>query len=115
MENNILDDYSTNHTFDFKLINEQIDKLKVVAHPVRFAILVLLVKNKKMTVTEIYRELSIHQAAVSNHLKLMKDSGILYSERCGQNTFYSVNDDTLLTLYECLKLGTKDKIGAAAI
>jgi len=109
MENNILNDYTTNHKFDFKQINEHIDKLKVVAHPVRFAILVLLVKNKKMTVTDIYRELSIQQAAVSNHLKLMKDTSILFSERCGINTFYSVNDQALKTLYKSIKFGYLDE------
>jgi len=109
MKNNILNDYTTNHKFDFKQINEHIDKLKVLAHPVRFAILVLLVKNKKMSVTDIYEELSIQQATISNQLKLMRNSSILFSERCGINIFYSVNDQALNTLFECMNLFITDE------
>ena len=109
MENNILNDYLENDKIDFKKINVHINQLKVFMHPVRYAIMLLLIKHKKMTVTDIYRELSIQQAAVSNHLKLMKDSGILYSERCGINILYSVNDQALKTLYESTKLDFIDK------
>jgi len=108
MENNILNAYTTNHKFDFEQIKEHIDKLKVLAHPVRFAILVLLVKNKKMSVTDIYKELSIQQATISNQLKLMRNSNILFSERYGINIFYSVNDQALNTLYDCMKLVSDD-------
>jgi len=109
MEKNILNDYTENHKFDFKQIEEHISKLKVLMHPVRFAIMVILVKNKKMTVTDIYKALSIQQAAVSNHLKLMKTNRILCSEREGQNIFYSVNDKALKSLFECIKLGINDE------
>lgn len=109
MEKNILNDYTVNNKIDFKLIEEHIAKLKVLMHPVRFAIMVLLVKNKKMSVTDIYKELSIQQAAVSNHLKLMKTNSIVCSERDGQNIFYSVNDKALKTLFECVKLGINDE------
>jgi ArsR family transcriptional regulator, virulence genes transcriptional regulator len=109
MEKNILDGYTENHKIDFKQIEEHLSKLKVLMHPVRFAIMVLLVKNKKMPVTDIYKALSIQQAAVSNHLKLMKTNNILSAERDGQNIFYSVNDKMLKSLFECLKLGFNDE------
>jgi len=109
MVKNILNNYTENHKLDFKQIEEHVAKLKILMHPVRFAIMVILVKNKKMNVTEIYRELSVQQAAVSNHLKLMKTNDILCSEREGKNTFYSVNDEALKRVFECVKLGINDE------
>lgn len=109
MEKNILNDYKENHKIDLKHIEEKVTKLRVLSHPVRFAIMVLLIKNKKMTVTDIFNELSMQQAAVSNHLKLMKTNGILYAERDGQNIFYAVNNHELRTLFECLKLSFYDE------
>ncbi|HNW71091.1 MAG TPA: metalloregulator ArsR/SmtB family transcription factor [Bacteroidales bacterium] len=104
MEINILKNYKENHKIDLKHIEEHVTKLKIVMHPVRYAIMVILVKNKKMTVSEIHSELSMQQAAVSNHLKLMKTNGILCSERDGQNIFYEINNNELRKLFECLTL-----------
>lgn len=104
MEKNILDEYSQNHKLDFKKIQVHIDKLKVIMHPVRFAIMVLLVNNKKMMVTDIYQMLSMKQAIVSNHLKLMKDSKMLLAKREGKKIYYSVNDKVVKALFECMKL-----------
>jgi len=109
MEKNILNDYRVNHKIDLKHIEEKVAKLKILMHPVRFAIMVLLIKNKKMSVTDIYNELSMQQAAISNHLKLMKTNGILCSERDVQNIFYTVNNNELKTLFECLKLSFYDE------
>lgn len=109
MKKNILDDYKVNHKIDLKHIEEQVAKLKILMHPVRFAIMVLLIKNKKMSVTDIYNELSMQQAAISNHLKLLKTNGILRSERDGQNIFYEVNNNELRTLFECVKLSLYDE------
>jgi len=104
-----LNDYSKNHKLDFKKIQQQIDKLKALMHPVRYAIVVLLVEHKKMTVTDIYDKLSMKQAAVSNHLRLMKDSRILLAKRDGKKIYYSVNDKVVKALFECLKLSFNDE------
>lgn len=109
MEKNILIDYSQNHKLDFKKIQVHVDKLKVFMHPVRYAIMVLLVNNNNMTVTDIYKKLSMKQAPVSNHLKLMKDSQILLAKRDGKKIYYSVNDKVVKTLFECVKLGNNDE------
>ena len=109
MEKNILNNYKVNHKIDLNYIEEQAAKLKILMHPVRFAIIMLLIKNGKMTVTDIYQELSMQQAAVSNHLKLMKTNCVLCSERDGQNIFYTVNNEVLKALFEFVKLNFYDK------
>ncbi|HQI71050.1 MAG TPA: metalloregulator ArsR/SmtB family transcription factor [Bacteroidales bacterium] len=109
MEKNILNDYLENDKIDFKKINVHINKLKVFMHPVRYAIMLLLIKYKKMTVTDLYEKLSMKQAPVSNHLKLMKDNKILLTKRDGQKIYYSVNEKIVKTLFECMRLTIEDE------
>ncbi|HNW89401.1 MAG TPA: metalloregulator ArsR/SmtB family transcription factor [Bacteroidales bacterium] len=87
-----------------KILEEIINQLKVLAHPVRYSIVIILASNHKMTVTEIHEELSLQQAATSNHLKLMKSSNILNSHKVGKNTYYSVNKETMDKLYCVLQI-----------
>ncbi len=109
MEKNILNDYLENDKIDFKKINVHINQLKVFMHPVRYAIMLLLIKHKKMTVTDLYEKLSMKQAPVSNQLKLMKDSKILLTKRDGKKIYYSVNEKLVKTLFECMRLTIKDE------
>ncbi len=97
--------YEKNHKINLKVFEEYITQLKVMAHPVRYAIIVILATNKKMTVTEIYDELSIQQAAASNHLKILKTHKLLLSKRMGKNMYYSVNHKAIKKLLTTLDLG----------
>lgn len=104
MTKNFKDSYVINHKINYKMLEEPVNQLKVLAHPVRFAIVIILSSNRKMTVTDIFEELSLQQAATSNHLKLMKTINILNSHRVGKNTYYSVNKEAMTRLYSVLKL-----------
>ncbi len=76
--------------------------LKAMAHPIRVAILNLLSENKKMTVTEIHRTLNIEQSTTSHHLGILKDKGVLLSERNGKNSYYFLQNSNLKHIIECL-------------
>ena len=62
-----------------------VNMLKVIAHPVRLAIVDLLTVNKRMTVLEIQEALNLEQAIASQHLSLMEDKGVLVSEKVSRN------------------------------
>lgn len=85
---------------------EQLDKaanmLKAIAHPMRIAILNYLDNGKKRTVTEIHNLLEIEQSTTSHHLGILKDKGVLASQRDGKNTYYFVKDENLSDIIECL-------------
>ena len=76
--------------------------LKAMAHPLRVAILNLLSENKKMTVTEIHTSLNIEQSVTSHHLGILKDKGVLRSERSGKNSYYFLQNDNLKHIINCL-------------
>ena len=59
--------------------------LKAIAHPMRIAILSFLEDGRKLTVTEIHELLNIEQSTTSHHLGIMKDKGVLSSQRDGKN------------------------------
>jgi DNA-binding transcriptional ArsR family regulator len=62
--------------------------------------------NKRNSTQEVAQELGISEAAVSKHLKLMLDSGMLHKERSGNYIHYILNKITLdsipMNLYEYL-------------
>ncbi len=76
--------------------------LKAMAHPVRISILGFLQKHDKLTVTEIHSKLGIEQSTTSHHLGILKDKGVLISERVGKNTFYSLRTSILSDVVNCV-------------
>ncbi len=82
-----------------KLNPETLEKaaimLKAMAHPVRISIIDLLENGKKLTVTEIHKQLGIGQSVASHHLVILKDKGILASKREGKNIWYFLKHKAL--------------------
>jgi DNA-binding transcriptional ArsR family regulator len=83
-------------------------KLRAMAHPMRIAILELLQYDNKMSVTEIYRKLKIEQAAASHHLNILKNKGILQSQRDGKKIFYTLKSSVLSEILDCLNRCTDE-------
>ena len=79
------------------------NKLKALGHPVRIAIIDLLEKNEKLTVTAIQSHLKIEQAATSNHLRILKDQQIVKSVRDGKNKYYSLKLLQLADIVSCVE------------
>ncbi len=64
--------------------------LNMAGDPVRIRILCLLFDEEEACVGSIASALNMSIAAISHHLQLMKDSGLLRSERQGQSVCYAV-------------------------
>ena len=67
----------------------------------RYRIIEALLKGRK-TVNEIVRIVKLSQPAVSQHLKVLRESGLVVDERRGQEVFYDVNTEHLLFLLKRL-------------
>lgn len=63
--------------------------LKALSHPKRLEILHLL-REKELSVTEIQEMLDLPQGNLSQHLMVMRDSGIVDTRRKGKQVFYSL-------------------------
>lgn len=78
-------------------------KLRAMAHPMRIAILELLHNDKKLSVTDIYKKLKIEQAAASHHLNILKNKGVLVSQRDGKKIYYALKSEVLTEILDCIK------------
>jgi len=63
----------------------------------RLEIIMLLGKNNAMNVTEIASHFRISRPAISHHLKVLKDAGIVRSEKIGQEVFYRLDANRVVT------------------
>ena len=77
--------------------------LRAMAHPIRLSIIYLLEEGNRKTVTELYTELDSDQSAISHHLSIMKDRGILASEREGKYSYYFLANTELLHILDYLQ------------
>jgi len=65
---------------------------KALADDSRRQVLMLL-KNKERTPSEIATHFDFTLPALSTHLKVLRDAGLVDERREGQNRYYSVNRD----------------------
>jgi len=86
---------------DIEKLEMAASKLRAIAHPMRIAIIDLLNDNQ-LSVTEIYENLNIEQASASHHLNILKSKGVLSSKRSGKKIFYSLKNQTLTEIIECI-------------
>lgn len=86
---------------------EQLTKgLGLAGNKVRLSILFLLYRSGKLCVCDLSDVLGMTIAAVSQHLRKLKDGGFVRTYRVGQTIFYFIEEaqisflDTLLSLLE---------------
>ncbi len=63
---------------------------RALAHPLRLRILEFLDKNKKPHVNKIYNALKIEQSITSQHLRVLRESGLVEFEREGKLVHYGI-------------------------
>jgi DNA-binding transcriptional ArsR family regulator len=85
----------TSKDFDNDTLEYAFSRLRGIAHPMRIEILDLLSVNKKMTVTQIFEKMNIDQAVASHHLIILKNKGVVESNRSGKNSYYSIRESAL--------------------
>ncbi|MDY6968291.1 MAG: metalloregulator ArsR/SmtB family transcription factor [Spirochaetota bacterium] len=64
--------------------------LKALGHPVRLRIVTGLIVHDECDVNTIVAELKIPQSTISQHLSILKNSGIITPRKEGVRTCYSV-------------------------
>jgi ArsR family transcriptional regulator len=75
---------------------------KALGHPARVRIMRLLLSRDACYCGEIVHELPLAQATVSQHLKVLKDAGLIVGEIEGLRTCYCASRQRLAEAYELL-------------
>lgn len=66
--------------------------LKTLGHPTRLQIL-HFIRNRNPCVGSIEHELGLSQSNISRHLSLLRNTGIVRSERKGKQVCYTIKDE----------------------
>ncbi len=82
--------------------NTQAELFKVLGVVSRIRIIELLKSRGRITVSDISKKLDITPSAVSQHLKILKQAGLVNNERKGYWIPYEVNPEALLHCYRLL-------------
>jgi ArsR family transcriptional regulator len=70
--------------------------LKIIGHPIRLKILQLLKQNGKLCVCELLPLLEVSQPNLSQHLSILKLSGLVENNKVGNTVRYRLSDNKLL-------------------
>lgn len=83
----------TTKTEEFTIKDNKIAKYaKALAHPARVAILQLLIKKQACICGDIVDELPLSQSTVSQHLKELKEAGLIKGDIDGVKICYCIDE-----------------------
>ena len=83
----------TTKTEEFTIKDNKIAKYaKALAHPARVAILQLLIKKQACICGDIVDELPLSQSTVSQHLKELKEAGLIKGDIDGVKMCYCIDE-----------------------
>jgi ArsR family transcriptional regulator len=90
-------------------------KLKALADPVRLQLFSAIASHAggEACVCDISAGLAVSQPTVSHHLKVLRDAGLLTSERRASSVYYAVVPDALASLSVLLGAAT-ETVGVSA-
>ncbi|MEO8610846.1 MAG: metalloregulator ArsR/SmtB family transcription factor [Chloroflexota bacterium] len=66
-------------------------------------LLLYAVADNPQSVSELVRRVGLSQPAVSRHLRIMRESGVVVAERRGKSIFYIVTDRRIIQAMDLLR------------
>ncbi|MQY10313.1 hypothetical protein SRB5_04200 [Streptomyces sp. RB5] len=73
------------------------DLIRVLADPLRMRIVQLLARETLCT-THLVEETGARQTNLSNHLRVLREAGVVDTEPCGRFTYYRLRPEVIETL-----------------
>jgi ArsR family transcriptional regulator, arsenate/arsenite/antimonite-responsive transcriptional repressor len=70
------------------------DLIRVLADPLRLRIVTLLA-HEALCTTHLVEETGARQTNLSNHLRVLRDAGVVETEPCGRFTYYKLRPEAL--------------------
>ena len=78
-----------------KIVTNTVDFAKALADETRQKIMALCC-CELVSVNDIVKKLDVAQPTVSHHLKILKNAGLVRSERRGKQVLYTINQERLV-------------------
>jgi ArsR family transcriptional regulator, arsenate/arsenite/antimonite-responsive transcriptional repressor len=83
--------------------------LKALGNPVRFQIVEFLARNQTCITNDIVRNTPLAQSTVSQHLKVLREAGLIRGDIEGPATCYCLNPDGFRWLREQIEAWLPDE------
>jgi ArsR family transcriptional regulator, arsenate/arsenite/antimonite-responsive transcriptional repressor len=87
---------------DMRKTNTLLPYLKALSEGMRLKVIHMLLK-REMCVCEVMEELKLSQPAVSHHMKILKQAGLISDRREGKWIFYSLRKERFSVLEKLLR------------
>jgi ArsR family transcriptional regulator, virulence genes transcriptional regulator len=88
---------------DYHVIKKAAMVLRSVNHRLRQQVVKTIHENKRITVTQLYVKLRLEQSVASQHLAILRKSGVVSTERDGKFIFYTINPSRLESISQYSK------------
>lgn len=75
------------------------DLIRVLADPLRLQIVTLLA-HETLCTTHLVEETGARQTNLSNHLRVLREAGVVETEPCGRYTYYKLRPDVIEAVAE---------------
>jgi len=102
-----------NQTLKQEIIQLEADFCAALSDPTRILILYGL-NERALNVTELTNELGIPQPTTSRHLKVLRERGLVYTERQGTVITYHLADDRIIQAMDLLRSAMRDRLAQQA-
>ena len=89
-------------TINDEMLEDSSEILRALAHPLRMKILEFIDKHKTINVNKIYNSMKLEQSITSQHLKILRTTDIVITERDGKFIHYSVNYPKLTSVLKAV-------------
>jgi DNA-binding transcriptional ArsR family regulator len=84
-------------------IEQKVKLFALLGNEVRYKIVLLLLNVERVCVCDLADILQMNQSPISQHLRKLKDAGILKNERDGMTIYYSVTSSIQKQLVTIMK------------
>jgi ArsR family transcriptional regulator len=98
-----------NPTLKQEIIQLEADFCAALSDPTRIFILYAL-NEQSLNVTGLTNELGIPQPTTSRHLKVLRERGLVYTERQGTVITYHLADQRVIQALDLLRSAMRDKL-----
>jgi ArsR family transcriptional regulator len=98
-----------NQTLKQEIIQLEADFCFALTDPNRIFILYVL-KERPLNVTELTNELGIPQPTTSRQLKILRERGLVYTERQGTAIIYHLADQRVIQAMDLLRSAMRDRL-----
>jgi len=98
-----------NQTLKQEIIQLEADFCAALSDPTRIFILYTL-NEQPLNVTELTNELGIPQPTTSRHLKVLRERGLVYTERHGTIVTYFLADKRIIQALDLLRAAMRDRM-----